>query len=229
MARIGAVGDAPRATARALAAAGATFFGNLVAASLPSAPADDVPGQLPPPWIHARSDPFARRVEELVAQGAARDAAESQAREELLPEGSTECLGYTFVVIWCEDGVPKRAYKRITSNCIDEIASTAGCTALTCPPGWAPPAPCPLPSCPPPRIPMWDTAVDPVCAGLPATVGAVWMYPTAPTPSWGPCEGLLGCSCFPELDTSCATLVIECRNPAAPMQIGDPCPDGQQD
>lgn len=229
MAGIGAIGIGARASACALLAAGAIFFGNLSAASVPSAPADDVPGQLPPPWIHARSDPFAKRVEELVAQGTVRDAAESQARGELVPQGADECLAYTFVVIWCEDGVLKRAYKRIASNCIDKMASTAGCTLLTCPPGWSPPAPCPLPSCPSPRIPMWDTAVNAACAGLPPAVGCVWMYPTAPTPSWGPCEGLLGCNCSPELDTSCATLVIECRNPSALIEVGDLCPDCQQD
>lgn len=208
---------------------GCLFFGNLVLAPSAVNAADDVPGQSPPAWIHSRSDPFAKRVEQLVAEGMPREAAEGQARAELLPEGATECLAYTFVVIWCEDGVLKRAYKRVESNCIDEIASTSGCTPLTCPPGWAPPAPCPLPACPAPRVPMWDTLVNPTCAGLPGTVGCVWMYPTAPTPSWGPCGGVLTCACFPELDGSCQTLFIECRNPAAPKQEGDPCPDCQQD
>ena len=75
---------------------------------------------------------------------------------------------------------------------------------------------------------MWDTIVNPSCAGLPLSVACVWMSPSAPTPSWGPCDGVLTCAYFPEIDGSCLTLVIECRNPSAPMQEGDLRPDCQQ-
>lgn len=190
--------------------------------------ADDLPGQVPPSLARQHSDEFALRVEELVADGTPRTAAEELARGELLAEGSTECLAYPFCLIWCEGGSIRRAYKRIDSNCIDDIATTQGCTPLTCPPGWAPPAPCPLPTCTAPQVPMWDTIVDPNCAGLPTSVSCVWMHPTSTTPAWGPCPGVLKCDCFPEIEFACQSLVVECRNPAAPCQEGDLCPNCRQ-
>ncbi len=187
--------------------------------------AEDLPGQVPPTLARQHSDLFALRVEELVADGTPRTVAEEQARTELVAEGETECLAYTFVVVWCEGGSIRRAYKRIDSTCIDNIAEASGCVPLTCPPGWAPPAPCPLPACPSPQVPMWDTLVVPTCAKLPASVNCVWMYPVSPSPTWGPCSDVLKCECFPELEFSCQTLAVECRNPQAPRQVGDLCPN----
>jgi len=181
----------------------------------------------PPILDRVHSDPFALRVEELVQDGTPREVAVEQARIELHLDDEIFCLGFTFVVMWCEGGSVPRAYKRINADCLDAMAATRGVTPLTLPVGWAPPMLSPLPTCPAPQVPMWDTSVLPSCAGLPLGVQCLWMYPTSPTPSWGPCTELLGCDCFPELAVTPAALVIECRDPSAPSQAGDPCPNCQ--
>jgi hypothetical protein len=87
------------------------------------------------------------------------------------------------------------------------------------------PAPCPLMTCPSPKVPMVDTVVDWQCAGLPSAVDCVWMYPVSTAPSWTPCTGILDCDCFPMLAVDCASLVVECRNPASPRNAEGECPD----
>lgn len=181
----------------------------------------------PPILDRVHSDPFALRVEELVLDGTPREVAVEQARIELHLVDEDFCLCFIFEVRWCASDGIHRAYKLINASCLDAMEATPGVTPLTLPAGWAPPMLSPLPTCPAPQVPMWDTFVNPSCAGLPMSVQCVWMYPTSPTRSSGPCTQLLGCECFPTFAENPTALVVECRDPAAPSQEGDPCPNCQ--
>ena len=208
----------------------------------PTPPAGEtVPGQ--PAVIHdiTRTDPFCLRVERLMADGMPRAAAVAQASSEFAAENAgenagenlgrnqEECLYNELTVLYCNaEGKIHRFQIRLNSKCVDDMWAVPGCTPLTCPPGVVPPAPCNLPTCASSgNVPMWDTTINPACFGLPATVTCAWVYPSTTTPEWGPCEKIIvDCSCFPEF-ASCVGLSIECRNPAAPKQANDPCPNCQ--
>ena len=172
-----------------------------------------------------RSDAYALRIEELLANGTPADTAELIAHTEFDDGSGVDCLTHTIAIFYCVDGQLARVLKRINSACLEAPGAESGCTPLVCPPGWAPPAPCPLMQCNPPKVPMLDTFADWTCAGLPSSVDCVWMYPISTTPSWTPCTGILGCDCFPEIATNCANLTIECRNPASPRNSEGECPD----
>ena len=172
-----------------------------------------------------RSDAYALRLEALLAEGNPPAVAEEIARREFDDGTGTECLTHKIVLYYCANGSLTRVLKRINSSCLEAVGAIAGCTPLVCPPGWAPPAPCPLMPCPSPKVPMVDTVVDWQCAGLPSSVDCVWMYPVSTAPSWTPCTGILECDCFPLLAVDCASLVVECRNPASPRNAQGECPD----
>lgn len=173
-----------------------------------------------------RSDPFALRVEDLMQDGTPAAIAEEIALREFDDGMGTACLTHTVALLYCVDGKLNRVLKRLHSSCLEALGGTSGCTPLVCPPGWTGPTPWPtVMPCPAPLVPMVDTMVDWNCAGLPSSVGCVWMFPTSTTPSWTPCDGILGCSCFPLLVTDCAALTIECRNPSNPRNSEGECPD----
>jgi len=173
-----------------------------------------------------RSHPFSVRVENLMAGGMSAEEARAQALQELGTPGGPDCLVYEIEVLYCTgNGSIARLRKLISSKCLDDMWGRPGCTPLTCPPGWSPPQPCQLSPCQNGwQRPMWDTAIDASCFGLPSSVTCAWIYPTTTVPFWGPCDGLVDCSCLPEL-ANCTTLTVECRNPSRPAQVGDPCPN----
>lgn len=173
-----------------------------------------------------RSDPFCVLTEDLVANGMTLNEARAEALRQLGAAQGPECLVFELEVLYCDSsGRVHRFRVLIGSNCLDGMWTTPGCTPLTCAPDATPPIPCLLPTCAnPEQRPMWDTAINPGCFNLPPTVLCAWVYPTTTKPFWATCGGNIDCSCFPAFGP-CTGMVVECRNPARPKQVGDPCPN----
>lgn len=172
-----------------------------------------------------RSDPFSVLTEDLVASGMTLPEARAAALQQLGQPQGPECLVYELEIIYCDSaGKTHRFRVLIGSNCLDPMWTTPGCIPLTCPPDATPPIPCVLPTCAnPDHRPMWDTAINAACFNLPPSIACAWVYPTATLPFWATCTGNIDCSCFPGL-VECNGIVVECRNPSKPQQVGDPCP-----
>jgi hypothetical protein len=188
------------------------------------------PAEPPVRTDRERCDPFALRVEDLVAAGHPQSVAEEIAAGEFDDGSGVDCLTHTVVIYYCVNGQVNRVLRRVNSLCLESFGGSSGCTPLVCPPGWAAPDPCPLMSCPAPKVPMLETRISWACAGLPSSVSCVWLYPTSTTPTWTPCSGvpgtgILNCDCFPGMLDDCTELSVECRNPASPRHAGGACPD----
>ena len=188
------------------------------------------PAEPPVRTDRERCDPFALRVEDLVAAGHPQSVAEEIAAGEFDDGSGVDCLTHTVVIYYCVNGQVNRVLRRVNSLCLESFGGSSGCTPLVCPPGWAAPDPCPLMSCPAPSVPMLEARINWACAGLPSSVSCVWLYPTSTTPTWTPCSGvpgtgILNCECFPGMLDDCTELRVECRNPASPRNAEGECPD----
>ena len=235
--RLGGASAIPFCLSGAVAAVGVAVLGAVPVAflaGLAHGAGDDSPGGPPadPPvrTDRERCDPFALRVEDLVAEGQTREIAEEIAAQEFSDGSGVDCLTHTIAVYYCVNGQINRVLRRVNSLCLESFGGSSGCTPLVCPPGWAAPDPCPLMVCPAPKVPMLETPINWACAGLPSSVDCVWLFPTSTTPSWTPCSGvpgtgILNCDCFPGLLEDCTSLTVACRNPASPRNSEGECPD----